>query len=90
MPTKGVRKHRANRRFAIACRRAPIDRFASTLTTFGSVIAATRPARPIVARCGCPGADGNQGRMGCATPAGRRAKNTAEPACEARPALTAA
>ncbi|RQU81379.1 hypothetical protein DF141_02060 [Burkholderia cenocepacia] len=59
----------------MAGRRASIDRSASTSATFGSIIAAPRPARPIVARCGFSGADGDQGRMGCATPAGRREKH---------------
>ncbi|OXI29773.1 hypothetical protein CFB89_21145 [Burkholderia sp. AU16741] len=59
----------------MAGRRVSIGRFESTLTTFGSVIADTRPARPIVARCGFSGADGDQARTGCATPAGRREKH---------------
>ncbi|AQQ35192.1 hypothetical protein A8E95_19245 [Burkholderia cenocepacia] len=55
-------------------RRASIDRFASTLAAFGSAIADTRPARPIVARCGFSRPDGNQGRVRCATPADQREK----------------
>ncbi|MPV58076.1 hypothetical protein CFB46_24760 [Burkholderia sp. HI2761] len=65
----------ANHRFAIADRRASIDEISSALTAFGSVIAGTRPARPIVARCGFSGPDGDQGRMRCATPADRPEKS---------------
>ncbi|RQV40380.1 hypothetical protein DF027_15610 [Burkholderia cenocepacia] len=58
----------------MADRHASINRFASTLAAFGSAIADTRPARPIVARCGFSRPDGNQGRVRCATPADRREK----------------
>jgi len=86
---KGARKHRENRRFSIADRRVSIDRFASTLTSFDSVIAAPRPARPIVARCAFP--DLTEIKVACAArhrPAD--AKDPAVSACEARSGLTAA
>ncbi|AQQ17240.1 hypothetical protein A8D61_01550 [Burkholderia cenocepacia] len=65
----------ANRGLPITAPRASIDGFPSTLTTCGSVMADTCPARPIVARCGFSGPDRDQGRMRCAPPADRREKH---------------